>query len=134
VTLVVDASTVLAAWLDDGPDGEWAAGLLASETLVAPQHLKAEVASGLRRAALASRLTADTATAAHDELLLLRVELVPYEPLAPRIWELRATVTVYDAWYVALAETLGTPCATLDRRLASAPGPRCRFVLPPALT
>jgi len=101
--------------------------------LVAPQHLKAEVASGLRRAALGGRLSADTATTAHDELLLLQVELVPYEPLARRIWELRATVSVYDAWYVALAESLGTPCATLDRRLARAPGPRCEFLLPPAI-
>ncbi len=133
MTIVVDASAVLSAWLDNGPEGQWATELLASEPLVAPQHLKAEVASGLRRAVLAGSLSVDVATAAHDELLLLQVDLVPYEPLARRIWELRATVTVYDAWYVALAESLGTPCATLDRRLAGAPGPRCTFLLPPAL-
>jgi predicted nucleic acid-binding protein len=33
---------------------------------------------------------------------------------------------------VALAEALDVPLATLDRRLATASGPRCGFVLPPA--
>lgn len=55
----------------------------------------------------------------------------PYEPFAERVWELRPTVTPYDAWYVALAESLNARLATLDLRLSRAPGPRCGFVLPP---
>jgi predicted nucleic acid-binding protein len=61
----------------------------------------------------------------------MRVALFPYRPFADRIWELRDTVTSYDAWYVALAESLDAPLATLDRRLAGAHGPICRFSLPP---
>jgi len=49
----------------------------------------------------------------------------PFEPFAARIWDLRESMTVYDAWYVALAERLGTELVTADRRLAAAPGPRC---------
>ena len=52
-------------------------------------------------------------------------------PFAERIWELRANVTSYDAWYVAVAEAAGLPLATLDSRLARANGPNCKFILPP---
>jgi predicted nucleic acid-binding protein len=63
-------------------------------------------------------------------LVELNVELHPFEPFAARVWELRETVTAYDAWYVALAEALDVPLATVDTKLARAPGPRCSFVLP----
>ena len=53
-----------------------------------------------------------------------------FEPFAARAWALRATVTSYDAWYVAVAEAIATPLATLDLRLARAAGPRCRFQTP----
>lgn len=45
---------------------------------------------------------------------------------------MRHTVTAYDAWNVALAEWLETAVSTLDERLASAPGPVCRFETPPS--
>lgn len=57
------------------------------------------------------------------------MELFPYAPFASRVWELREDVTCYDAWYVAIAEALSAPLATLDARLANAPGPRCRFAV-----
>jgi predicted nucleic acid-binding protein len=43
-----------------------------------------------------------------------------------------ANLSCYDAWYVALAEFLGVKLATLNARLARAPGPCCGFWLPPA--
>jgi len=46
-----------------------------------------------------------------------------------RCWELTQNVSVYDAAYVALAELLDVALLTADARLASAPGPRCRFEL-----
>lgn len=89
-----------------------------------------EVADILRRAVLSRQIFEDTATLAHADLLQLRVELFPYEVVAPRVWELRGTVTAYDAWYVALAETLDAPLATLDRKLSRETGPRCTFRMP----
>ena len=53
------------------------------------------------------------------------IALWPYEPLAERSWELRHTVTAYDAAYVVLAELLETSLVTLDRRLAGRPARRC---------
>ncbi len=56
-----------------------------------------------------------------------------HRPLLVRCWELHDNLTVYDASYVALAEALDVPLLTGDRRLASAPGPRCHIeVLSPA--
>jgi len=131
VTAVVDASVVVAALIDDGPVGRWAEELVASTPLAAPHLMPVEVANILRRAALAGDVSDDSASLAHADLVALAVELFPYDVLAERIWELRGAVTTYDGWYVALAESLKAPLATLDARLARAPGPRCRFIGPP---
>jgi predicted nucleic acid-binding protein len=132
VTLVVDASAVVAALVDGGPDGRWAESMLAGDVLAAPHLMPVEAANILRRALLARDLSADTAALAHGDLVQMRVEMFPYEPLAGRVWELRDTLTAYDGWYVALAESLGAPLVTLDRRLARARGPRCSFRVPPS--
>lgn len=131
MTVAVDASVVTAALVDAGPQGRWAEGIIAGEPLVAPHLMPVEVTNVLRRAVSAGELSPDTAALAHADLLDLRVELFPYAPFAPRVWELRTNVTAYDAWYVALAETLEIKLATLDLRLARAAGARCRFVVPP---
>lgn len=131
MTLVVDASVVVAALVDDGTDGAWAEAVLLSDDLAAPHLMPAEVANILRRAKQAGDVSADTASLAHGDLLDLRVELVPYAVVASRAWALRENLTLYDAWYVALAELLEADLATLDARLARATGPRCGFVLPP---
>src|SRR5439155_16086665 len=86
----------------------------------------------LRRAAAAGEISADIAAMAHADLLDMRVGFFPYAPFAPRIWELKDDLTSYDAWYVALAEFLGSRVATLDLKLARATGPRCGFESPPA--
>ena len=80
----------------------------------------------------AGDISSDVASLAHEDLISLRLEHFPYAPFAPRMWELRTNVTTYDAWYVALAESLGVPLATLDARLSRANGTRCEFALPPA--
>jgi predicted nucleic acid-binding protein len=129
--MVIDASLVVAALVDSGPDGVWAESVLESESLAAPHLMPAEVANILRRSVIANALSDEAATLAHLALLKLRVELFAYEPFGARIWELRGNLTPYDAWYVALAESLNLPLATLDGRLARAPGPRCRFQTPP---
>jgi predicted nucleic acid-binding protein len=130
VTVVLDASVVVAALVDGGREGAWAEDVLGEPSLAAPHHLPAEVANILRRAAAADHVSTDVASLAHADLLDLRVELVAYAPLAERVWELRENVTAYDGWYVALAERLEAPLATLDRRLARATGPRCEFLVP----
>jgi predicted nucleic acid-binding protein len=130
VSAVVDASILVAAAADAGATGAWASAVLRSGYLLAPELVLVESTNILRRLELAGRLTRLEAGAAARELLLLDLELLPFAPFAPRIWELRSNLTSYDAWYVAIAEVLESPLATLDRRLAAASGPRCRFLLP----
>jgi len=55
------------------------------------------------------------------------LQRAPHQPLIGRCWELRNNLTVYDAAYVALAEAITADLLTGDRRLAKAPGPRCRI-------
>jgi len=89
-----------------------------------------EVANILRRTIHSGELSRDLASLAHVDLLDLRVAFFPYAPLASRAWELHGNLTLYDGWYVALAEHLEAPLVTLDARLSRAPGPRCEFLLP----
>lgn len=52
-------------------------------------------------------------------------------PFAGRVWDLRGNLTSYDAGYVALAEFLDAPLATIGFRLIRAPGTLYTFTLPP---
>lgn len=131
MTVVLDASVVVASLVDAGPVGTWADSVLRDGELTAPHLMPVEAANTLRRSVLAGQVAPDVAALAHADLLALRVELFPYVPFADRVWDLRANVTAYDAWYVALAESIGADLATLDRRLSTAAGPRCRFRTPP---
>jgi predicted nucleic acid-binding protein len=130
--VVVDSSALVALLADRGPNGEWAATLCRDAFLAAPGLVMFETANILRRQQLAGRLEPAEASMAHRELVSLPLQLWPYAPLADRVWELRDTVTAYDASYVAVAELLDAHLLTLDRRLATADGPRCRIRTPPA--
>lgn len=131
MTLVIDASLVVSALVDTSSTGNWAESVLLAGPLNAPHLMPVEVTNILRRAVARGEITADVASMAHADLLDLRVELFPYAPFASRVWELRDNVTSYDAWYVALAESLGSSLVTLDQKLAQATGPRCDFETPP---
>ena len=131
MSAVVDASLLVAATSDAGAEGQWAEDVVLAGGLVAPHLALVEATNILRRFELEGRLGRKEAGAAARDLLLFDLELVPFAPFAERVWKLRANVTSYDAWYVAVAEQFDLPLATLDRRLARASGPRCRFLLPP---
>jgi predicted nucleic acid-binding protein len=104
--------------------------MLVKGSLQAPELVLAESTNVFRRLERAKLITTPQANAAQDELMLLDIELFPFEPFASRIWELRHNVTSYDAWYVALAEALKLPLATLDEPLAKANKVTCRFLKP----
>jgi predicted nucleic acid-binding protein len=131
MSAVVDSSVLVAATSDAGAEGRWAEDVVGAGGLVAPHLVLVEATNILRRLELENQLGRLEARAAARDLLELDLALVPFTPFAERVWELRANVTSYDAWYVAVAEQCDLPLATLDQRLARATGPRCRFLLPP---
>ena len=128
--MVLDASALIAALIDGDREGTWAESLIEPHDLAAPELILAEATNILRRLELSSEIGAAEAEWAHELLLQLDIHLFPYHPFAERIWELRRNVTSYDAWYVALAEALDCPLATLDRKLAGAAGVNCPIRTP----
>ncbi len=119
-----------AALIDSGPHGAWAENTLARGSLYAPQLARVEATNIFRRLERAKTITTPEANAAQDDLMLLDMELFSFEPFADRIWELRHNVTSYDAWYVALAEALKLPLATLDQALSKSKKVTCEFLTP----
>jgi predicted nucleic acid-binding protein len=130
VRVICAASAIVALLLDAGPDGRWATDALTGTELAAPTSMKFEAANIIRRHELAGRVSADQAAQAHADMLDLDVEEWPYELLGPRIWQLRASLSTYDAGYVALAEYTGATLVTLDRRIGRAPDLRCTIATP----
>lgn len=131
MTTVVDASVLVAALVDSGPEGQWAESVLAEGPLASPELALAEASNVLRRLERAGHISRLEATSAHRDLLRLDLELFPFAPFAERVWVLRTNLTSYDAWYVALAEGLACPLVTLDRKLSRASGPTCEVIAPP---
>ena len=130
MSAVVDSSVVVAALVDTGDNGAWAETILEQDDLYAPELLRVEASNVLRRLERGKEITEHEANAAFEDLMELNVELHAFEPFSERVWELRHNVTSYDGWYVALAEALNLPLATLDARLVKAEGPKCRFLTP----
>jgi predicted nucleic acid-binding protein len=130
MSVVIDSSALVAALIDTGAEGLWAESILGAGDLYSAELLPAEVSKILRRLERTQIITRPEANAAHDELMRLPIELVAFQPVAERVWELRFTMTAYDAWYVAVAEALRLPLATLDGKLTRASGAQCEFRMP----
>ena len=131
MTQVIDASAVVAALIDDGPDGRWCEDRLAEDDLAAPHLMPFEAANILRRTEARGAIDTSAASQALDDLRRLDVQLVTFETLLERVWNLRSNLTAYDASYVATAELVGGRLLTLDRKLAGAPGIRCPVAIAP---
>jgi predicted nucleic acid-binding protein len=127
--IVVDASIVVTALADDGPDGDRVRERLRDEHLVAPHLIDVEAVSAWRRLAASGSIDDRRADFAMEDLRALRMDRVPHLPLIERCWQLRKNLTIYDAAYVALAEAMEVALLTADAKLESATGPRCRIEL-----
>jgi predicted nucleic acid-binding protein len=121
--IVVDASAILEVLLNT-PTGSKVAALLSTpgETLHAPHLLDIEVAQVLRRYVLNGDLDINRGNQALGDFVLLPIERYPHGELLERIWQLRDSLTAYDAAYVVLAEALEARLVTCDARLSRAHG------------
>ncbi|MFI6161513.1 type II toxin-antitoxin system VapC family toxin [Micromonospora haikouensis] len=128
--IVVDASALVDALVDDGPVGDAARAALAADPhWAAPGHLLVEVVSVIRGKVLGGKLGLARAQEAVDALPTLIIDEIGLSSLLDRMWQLRANVTAYDAAYVAAAELMACPLVTGDGRLAKAGGVRCEIRL-----
>jgi predicted nucleic acid-binding protein len=123
--IVIDASVLVTALVDDGSDGRSVRARLRGVELAAPAHLDVEFLHALRglvRSEQTSPERSDRAVALLGRTPLRRFAL---SMVASRTWQLRDNLTPYDAAYVALAELLSAPLVTSDARMTRATGPRC---------
>lgn len=109
--LVVDASILVVALLDDERHGRQARRRLSGERLVAPSHIDLEVLSAWRGLARSGTLPSQRLREAVADLRDLPMQ--------------RVCVTPYDAAYVALGEAFACPLLTADARLARASTSAC---------
>ena len=90
------------------------------EPLHAPELVEPETLNALRRLAIAGAITDQRTSEAVADLASTRLVRYPHAPLRPRVWELRHSLTAYDATYLALAEAFEEPVLlTGDRGLAA---------------
>jgi predicted nucleic acid-binding protein len=118
--LVVDASGVVDVVLDIAPHSR-----LVGETLLehsgdlhAPHLLDAEVGQVIRRYLLRRELRLDRAQEALEILEGLAIVRHEHGWFLARALDMRRNLSVYDALYVALAETLEAPLLTRDAGIA----------------
>ena len=127
---VVDASVLIETLLrTDAAERIEARLFEPGATLHAPHLLDVEIARVIRRYAAHGDIDAERGRLALVDLADFPLRRYPHDLLLPRIWDLRANLTAYDAAYVALAEALDAPLLTRDGRLAAAVARHARIEL-----
>jgi predicted nucleic acid-binding protein len=133
--IVVDASALADALIDDGPMGDAARIALAADPhWAAPAHLVIEVLSVVRGRLLGGKLAPARADDVVRALSSFVIDEIGTTGLVDRIWQLRANLSTYDAAYVASAESLGCTLVTSDGRIAKVSGLRCPVQVVAAVT
>ena len=122
---VLDASIAVTALTEPGSP---AADLLSEDDAVfqVPSIFDAEVLSALRGLVRGRKFDNAAATDLVADLIVLPVDRWHMSALLPRMWELRANLTPYEAAYVALAELTGTVLVTGDERIKATPVANCQ--------
>jgi len=122
--IVADASVIVRGLEDEGA----ARRLLMADAVQIPHLADSEIVHAFRGLVRGGRLSAEHAEASLRLWRRLGVARHPIVALLPRVWDLRDSLSAYDATYVALAEALQCPLATADLRLTRAWGPRCEII------
>lgn len=117
--IVVDTSALVAALTSYDVSDALPRRLNQAASLHSPHLVDSEVVNALRGLVLRSQLSPDRARDALSDFVALPIIRYPAVALIPRIWQLRDSLTAYDATFVALAETLDCPLITCDARLSN---------------
>jgi predicted nucleic acid-binding protein len=125
--LVVDASCLFEVVADTRRAGAIASRLAADTEHVAPEVIDVEVLGVIRAQYLRGALDETAAGQAVSDLRDWPGERFAHRWMLDRVWQLRASVRGWDAFYVTLAEAMDATLLTMDARLARAHGPLCRI-------
>jgi predicted nucleic acid-binding protein len=121
--IVIDASAVIEL-LINSPAGARVADCIFRDdvSIHAPHILDLEVAQVLRKYVFSKEMTAQRASEAIDDFSDLSINRYPHFDFLARIWQLRSSMTSYDAAYVSLAEALDATLLTCDAKLRRSHG------------
>jgi predicted nucleic acid-binding protein len=133
-SLVVDASVTI-KWVNPYETLVDQANLLRQRyeqgevSLLVPSFWDYEVVNGINKAIARGDLNEQEGREAMALLLAVRAQKIPL-PSPQKSYELarRYQRSVYDSWYLSLAEETGCEFWTADRRLYNAVNPRLAFV------
>lgn len=124
MTFVVDASVTMAWCFEDEvtPATDAVLERLIEEEAIVPALWRLEVANVLLVAERRGRMTEAQATRFLDLLERLPIRVDPASPEVAALLGVgrRHALSAYDAAYLALAERMSVPIATLDQRLLAA--------------
>ncbi len=127
IHVCVDASFALKLVLDEPESARvselWAAWIEAGVEIVAPYHLIFEAVSVIRNNVYRKNLSAESGELAFKAFLAQDIRLLTPQELHQQAWTLAARFnrpTMYDVYYLALAERLNCDVWSADRRLYNA--------------
>jgi predicted nucleic acid-binding protein len=130
ITLVVDASAYVYATTSTEPAARTVLKRIMDADCHAPHLLDAEVGNVLRRLELRGDIDPETAVSSRKSLkYMVNIRYPALDPLGDAAWQLRGSLTYYDALYAALAKAIRAPLLTGDARLSRAPGLTCEVEL-----
>jgi predicted nucleic acid-binding protein len=121
--IVIDASAMIDL-LYRAPSAARIEALL-DEDIAAPDALIPEIVRHLAR----RDQTDPAATRRFEEFRAADIHYMPVWPYSERIWQLRHSVSAYDACYVAIAEALDCMLVTSDAQLGRVHGVSARIVV-----
>jgi len=132
--LVIDASTTAKWQLSNEPEAEKALSMLMDYAdgkiaFVAPKIWQYEIANILNKAIGTRRLTETEGRNAFDSLLTLEIEFIEFpSPTEAYMFARKYQRSVYDSFYLAVAEHFGIEFWTGDRKLYNAISNKLSFV------
>lgn len=88
--------------------------------IFAPAIIDLETLNTIHKWVRRGSMTVETADGFAENVRDIPIARSGHQPLLPRIWQLRHSITTYDAAYVALAEELDIPLVTCDAKLGGA--------------
>ena len=120
-SFVIDASALFEVVAGQAPAPDLRRRVLTGRGS-APELVDLEVLNTIRRLLRSRELEPEDADQAAMRVSSAPITRVTHRPLLNRVWQLRDSVTAYDAAYIALAERLGVPLLTCDARLGRTHG------------
>lgn len=130
IQFVLDASALLEIVIGRSPSADLRRSTMTAQG-AAPELIDVEAISSIRRLVRGGLLPLSEATEAVRDIGETPLSRTAHRPLLGRVWELRDSITAYDATYIALAERLGVPLLTCDARLGRAHGHEAEVVVYP---